>query len=138
MPSNDPAWSITYFDQDSFLREVSGLTYEARFITRFALDLILLKEAISLARTPWLKSLGGSLWEFRIGPSAKAVLSKAGDSTIKFEQNCKVLVRVYCTFKTRQIIVFGLYDKQRYGAGARQSKSIAMARKKLLTFKEEE
>jgi hypothetical protein len=137
MPPQGPSWSITYFDEERFVRSVKELPQDAQVVIKIAMKYILTPQGFSLARTPWLKSLGGGLWEFRIGPSAKAVVSKAGDPRARLVQNSKILIRVYCTFTNEQIAVFGIFDKQRHGSGSKQSKSIALARKQLLTFKTE-
>ncbi len=137
MSSEGSSWSITYFDEDRFIRSVKELPQDTQVLIKIAIRHILTKQGLSLARTPWLKSLGGGLWEFRIGPSAKAVVSKAGDSSARLARNSKVLIRVYCTFTNEQIAVLGMFDKQRHGSGSKQSKSIAIARKQLLTFKTE-
>ena len=104
MSSEGSSWSITYFDEDRFIRSVKELPQDTQVLIKIAIRHILTKQGLSLARTPWLKSLGGGLWEFRIGPSAKAVVSKAGDSSARLARNSKVLIRVYCTFTNDQML----------------------------------
>lgn len=137
MSSKGSRWSITYLDEERFVRSVKELPHDAQVVIKIAMRYILARQGLALARTPWLKSLGGGLWEFRVGPSTKAVVSKSGDSSARLAQNSKILIRVYCTFKNDQIVVLGIFDKQKHGSGSKQSKSIAIARKQLLTLKTE-
>jgi hypothetical protein len=137
MSETGSVWSLTYLDEARFFRDVSDLPANTRYVLKVALESILLVEGIDLAAGPWLKSLGGGLWEFRIGPSLKAVFSKANVSSPLPVTNTRILIRMYCTFRNRQILLIGLFDKQRYGSGKRQAKSIENARKQLLTFQKE-
>jgi hypothetical protein len=137
MPETGSVWSLTYLDEARFFRDVSDLPADSGYVLKVALESILLVEGMDLAAGPWLKSLGAGLWEFRIGPSIKAVFSKAAVRSPMPIPNKKVLIRVYCTFTNREVLLIGLFDKQRYGSGKRQSNSIQNARKQLLTFQTE-
>jgi hypothetical protein len=137
MTETESVWSLTYCDETKFFRAVNDLPSDSRYVLKVALESILLAERMELASGPWLKSLGGGLWEFRIGPSLKAVFSKANVSSPLSVPNTRILIRVYCTFRNRQILLIGLFDKQRYGSGKRQAKSIENVRKQLLTFQKE-
>lgn len=137
MSETGRVWSLTYCDETKFFRDVNDLPADTRYVLRVALESILLVEGIDLASGPWLKSLGGGLWEFRIGPSLKAVFSKANGRSPLPSANTRILIRVYCTFRNREVLLIGLFDKQRYGSGKRQAKSIENARKQLLTFQKE-
>lgn len=130
-------WSLTYLDEARFFRDVSDLPADLRYVLKVAIESILLVGGMDLAAGPWLKSLGGGLWEFRVGPSIKAVFSKANFRSPLPIPNTRILIRAYCTFRNRQILLIGLFDKQRYGSGKRQSNSIQNAKKQLLTFQTE-
>jgi hypothetical protein len=134
MSETGSLWSLTYCDETKFFRDVSDLPSDSRYVLKIALESILLAQGMDLAAGPWLKCLRGGLWEFRIGPSIKAVFSKANFRSPLPIPNTRILIRVYCTFRNRQILLVGLFDKQRYGSGKRQAKSIENARKQLLTF----
>jgi hypothetical protein len=103
-----------------------------------ALEQILRRHGLLLAKSTWLKYLGSSLWEFRVGPSSKAVESKA--EALYFEKIpfTKVLFRVFCNFQNNEIIIHGFYDKKRFGTGKRQNEAIQKARESLLTYKQGE
>jgi hypothetical protein len=137
MSETGRVWSLTYCDETKFFRDVNDLPADTRYVLRVALESILLAERMELASGPWLKSLGGGLWEFRIGPSLKAVFSKANGRSPLPSANTRILIQVYCTFRNREVLLIGLFDKQRYGSGKRQAKSIENARKQLLTFQKE-
>ena len=134
MSETGSVWSLTYLDEARFFRDVSDLPADSRYVLKVALESILLVEGMDLAAGPWLKSLGAGLWEFRIGPSIKAVFSKANFRSPLPSPNTRILIRVYCTFRSKEVMLLGLFDKQRYGSGKRQSNSIQNARKQLLTF----
>jgi hypothetical protein len=138
MSQSQPEFDIHFADPVSFRNQVESLNASHQNIMLWALKEILGRQGFALARSTWLKSLGGSLWEFRIGPSYKAVESKAGVPPGETMPQTKVLLRVFCSFQNQQIIIHGCFDKQRYGSGKRQSAAIRRARESLLTFKQGE
>jgi hypothetical protein len=129
---------IRFADPESFKNQVASLSAIHQDLLLRSLKEILGAQGLALARSTWLKSLGGSLWEFRIGPSSKAVESKAGVPPGETMPQTKVLLRVFCSFQKQQIIIHGCFDKQRYGPGKRQDAAIRRARESLLTFKQGE
>ena len=138
MSQSWPELQIRFADPVSFRNQVESLNTRDQNLLLWALKEILGRQGLALARSTWLKSLGGSLWEFRIGPSSKAVESKAGVPPDETMPQTKVLLRVFCSFQKQQIIIHGCFDKQRYGSGKRQSAAIRRARESLLTFKQGE
>lgn len=135
MSQSQPEFDIHFADPVSFRNQVESLNTSHQNILLWALKEILGRQGLALARSTWLKSLGGSLWEFRIGPSSKAVESKAGVPPGETMPQTKVLLRVFCSFQNQQIIIHGCFDKQRYGPGKRQDAAIRRARESLLTLK---
>jgi hypothetical protein len=138
MSQSQPEFDIHFADPVSFRNQVENLNTIHQNILLWALKEILGRQGLALARSTWLKSLGGSLWEFRIGPSSKAVESKAGVPPGETMPQTKVLLRVFCSFQAQQIIIHGCFDKQRYGPGKRQDAAIRRARESLLTYKQGE
>jgi DNA-binding XRE family transcriptional regulator len=135
MSESSPELQIRFADPVAFKNQVESLNSIHQLLLFRALKEILGRQGFALARSTWLKSLGGSLWEFRIGPSSKAVESKAGLLSDENVPQTKVLLRVFCSFQKNQKVIHGCYDKQRYGAGKRQNAAIRRARESLLTFK---
>lgn len=135
MPQSQPEYDIRFADPVSFRNQVEDLNTIHQDLLLRSLKEILGRQGLALARSTWLKSLGGSLWEFRIGPSSKAIESKAGVLPGETKPQTKVLLRVFCSFQNQQIVIHGCYDKQRYGSGKRQNAAIRRARESLLTFK---
>lgn len=135
MSESSPELQIRFADPVAFKNQVESLNPIHQELVMRSLKEILGAQGPKLARSTWLKSLGGSLWEFRIGPSSKAVESKAGLLSDENVPQTKVLLRVFCSFQKNQIVIHGCYDKQRYGSGKRQNAAIRRARESLLTFK---
>jgi hypothetical protein len=127
---------IRFADPESFKNQVASLSAIHQDLLLRSLKEILGAQGLALARSTWLKSLGGSLWEFRIGPTSKAVESKAGLLSDENVTQTKLLLRVFCSFQNNQVVIHGCYDKQRYGSGKRQNAAIRRARESLLTFKQ--
>jgi hypothetical protein len=135
MSESSPELQIRFAEPVAFKNQVESLNPIHQELVMRSLKEILGAQGLKLARSTWLKSLGGSLWEFRIGPSSKAVESKAGLLSDENVPQTKVLLRVFCSFQKNQIVIHGCYDKQRYGSGKRQNAAIRRARESLLTFK---
>jgi hypothetical protein len=138
MSQSQPEFDIHFADPVSFRNQVESLNTSHQNLLLWALKEILGRQGLALARSTWLKSLGGSLWEFRIGPTSKAVESKAGLLSDETVPQTKLLLRVFCSFQNNQVVIHGCYNKQRYGSGKRQSAAIRRARESLLTFKQGE
>ena len=136
MSQSWPELQIRFADPEGFKNQVESLSAIHQDLLLRSLKEILGVQGLALARSTWLKSLGGSLWEFRIGPTSKAVESKAGLLSDENVTQTKLLLRVFCSFQNNQVVIHGCYDKQRYGSGKRQNAAIRRARESLLTFKQ--
>jgi hypothetical protein len=138
MSQSWPELQIRFADPETFKNQVESLNAVHQDLLLRSLKEIVGAQGLALARSTWLKSLGGSLWEFRIGPTSKAVESKAGLLSDETVPQTKLLLRVFCSFQNNQVVIHGCYNKQRYGSGKRQSAAIRRARESLLTFKQGE
>lgn len=130
-----PDLEIRYANPTAFANQVKSLNPKHRAVLIMALEHILGRYGLNLAKSSWLRYLGSSLWEFRVGPSSKAIESKSEapfDDVVPFT---KVLIRIFCSFQNNQIVILGCYDKSRFGSGKRQHEAIQKARESLLTFK---
>jgi len=122
-------------DRASFTREMKNLPPSTRAVVEVAMQRILARLGLTLATGNWLRSLGSGLWEFRIGNSFKAVFSKSEIPSPSRANNEAILIRVFCSFEKEEILLLGIYDKQRNGSGRKQDQAIQNARKLLLQFK---
>jgi hypothetical protein len=126
---------ITYVNRELFEGQLRQLPSEHQFLVQVAIQEILSLHGLDLARTKWLRALGSGLWEFRIGPTSRAVLSKASLENTPQIQQQKILIRVFCAFEEGKSIIVSLFNKQRYGGDRRQNEAIKTARATLLTFR---
>lgn len=122
-------------ESPGFGKQVNRLPQELQLIAKVALIEILSKEGLALASSNWLRYVGDSVWEFRIGRSIKAVYSKAGIEDKPPASRSKVLLRIFCHFEENKVILLGCYDKQKYSDGRRQANAIRTAKEELLTFR---
>lgn len=119
----------------AFSNQLENLRDPIRVVVLVAIETILLDQGLELAKSNWLKHVGGGVWEFRIGKSVKAIYSKAGFSSNKHVPNFSLLIRVFCGFEDGVIVLLGCYDKQRFSSGKRQSAAIDAAKQELLTYR---
>lgn len=138
MPPSSPEFELRYANPAAFAKQVKNLNQNHQAVLVLALEQILRRHGLRLAKSTWLRYLGSSLWEFRIGPSSRAVESKAEALYFETTPFTKVLFRVFCNFQSNQIIIHGFYDKTRFGAGKRQNEAIQKARESLLTLRQGE
>lgn len=136
MPRNREEEKLVVAFPKLFEAQVLELSEYEQVVVLAALEHILAREGINLARTPWLKSLGGGLWEFRIGPNSKAIFSRSGLIDLNAFSNFRIVVRIFCIFKNDKIVLLSCYDKLRKGPGRRQNQAIEAARKMKLKFLE--
>ena len=127
--------TLVQVEGSNFTREMKNLHPNARVVVEIAVQEILAKDGMNLVAGNWLKSLGSGLWEFRIGKNFKSVFSKSGISHPARMSNEAILIRVFYAFEGKEILILGLYDKQRHGPGRQQDLAIQSARKALLQFK---
>ena len=94
------------------------------------IDKILLRHGSDLTDGDLIKSLGGSLHEFRVGPTSTRMLNKAGEGGKTTHQ--RLALRVFLTFEANKVIVLlGCYDKGASDSKSRQQSEISKARKLL-------
>jgi len=127
--------TLVHVEGSNFIREMKNLHPNARVVVELAVQEILARDGVNLVTGNWLKRLGSGLWEFRIGKNFKSVFSKSGIPHPARMSNEAILIRVFCAFEDQEILVLGLYDKQRHGPGRQQDQAIQNARKALLQFK---
>jgi hypothetical protein len=126
---------VVFVDENAFIKQMQSLSSVHQLITQGAIEHVLAADGLALAKTPWLKSLGAGLWEFRIGSSLSSVLKKALAEPIGHRGNIKILVRVFVAFRGEQIILISCFDKLPHGGGKRQNKAITEARSLLLSYR---
>ena len=134
MFDNSVDGSITFADAKLFESEVRALSNMEQAVALIAIERILIKERLALANGPWLRSPGSGLWEFRIGGSYKAVVSRARLKSIPDVPNFKILIRVFCSFQSKNILLISCYDKKRHGGGKKQDEAIRRARQLRLHY----
>ncbi len=94
---------------------------------------------IDLAKTEWLKALGGGLFEFRIRHTVEEIVARFGDEipVLKSGAPESVLLRVFVHFYGQKVVLLlGGYDKGKAPSPKRQQAEIKEARKFLVQFKE--
>lgn len=137
MFDNSAGERITFADAKLFESQVRDLSSIEQAVVLVAIEQILIKDRLALASGPWLKSLGSGLWEFRIGGSYKAVVSRARLESFPDVPNFKILIRVFCGFQAKNILLISCYDKRRNGGGKRQDEAIRRARQLRLQYLKE-
>ena len=113
------------------------LNVPTRTALRLALTFIEV-QGLELLGTHWLKALGRSLYEFRIGPTSTAVRSFLHDNEAPVIPHQKMLLRVFSTFTfARRILFLNAYDKLKDTSQSRQQKEMERARKTLAAYSKE-
>jgi hypothetical protein len=136
------AWTPKLFEADDgsvpFERFVDDLSDFEVVALDTAIRRVLSIRGIDLARTEWLKALGGGLHEFRVRHDADEISRMFGSGP----PGCagrpeKVLLRVFVHFYGERIVLLlGGYDKSGDPKSRRQQQEIARARRHLSQFKE--
>lgn len=134
-------WKIEAFVADDgtipFERFADGLPDSKFDALDVAIKRGLALRGLDLARTEWLKPLGGGLHEFRVRHDAAEVVRRFGGDPGKKTVRGKVLLRVFVHFHgERVILLLGGYDKGGDPKERRQQREIAEARRLLAQFKE--
>jgi hypothetical protein len=126
-----PNWTIVFADEKAWVRFVGKLSVPSRTALVFAFKFIEV-QGLELLGTTWLRSLGRSLYEFRIGPSTTSIRSFLGDSAAPVIPHTKMLIRIFSTFRFgKRILILNAYDKLKDTSSTRQQKEIERARKTL-------
>lgn len=97
------------------------------------------KQGIDLARSAWLKPLGGGLYEFRVRSTAAEIVRMYTDAGhVPPEDTETILLRVFVSFHgNRVVLLLDGYDKAADPSLKRQQREIAAARKLLVLWKAE-
>jgi hypothetical protein len=129
-------WKIEYASGD-FERFYLKLPPYEQAVVDAALMSVLAVRGIAAFDGGWGKSLGGSLFEFRIQRSLDAILSRTDSApSVSGDTARRVSISIFCTFAGDRIIVlFHGYDKGRDPSTRRQQAEIAKARTALRTWR---
>ena len=139
MPDSPKRWTLVYADGEKFKKTIASMTEPVQVLLKVALEELLLNHGIDLASESWLKSLGQGLWELRVGPTTSAAMSRTGVRDLKVVPHANMLLRIFCAFEGRQIVVIlSLYDKGANNSKTEQRRQIDRARRLLRDFKNRE
>ena len=123
-------FELRFADENKYVRELKKLDRSTALLVHLAVTELLATEGPNLARTHWAKGLGKGLWEFRVGPSTTAVISKLGQSQQIEVAHQKLLFRVFFTTESpNTLLVLSAYDKAKDSSAIRQQKDIRNARR---------
>jgi hypothetical protein len=103
------------------------------------LEHVLSHRGIDVCRTEWGKQLGQGLFEFRIRHSAAEIehMFTGTSSSRQAAKGEKVLLRVFCdAYGAKVVLLLNGYDKAGDPGDKRQQREIALARSRLVEFKE--
>jgi len=93
------------------------------------------QQGIGVCATRYGRQLGDGLFEFRLAESLSEVLRKAGRDIRKGNDDA-VLLRVFChAYGDKIVLLLAGYDKARDPKHGRQQSEIAIARARLVDFK---
>lgn len=148
-PPKDPEpWRLDVFATDdgaepftTFAENVDDSTWAA---VDAALKTVLTVRGLELARTEWLKALGGGLHEFRVRHDAAEIDQMFGGADADEVTNAispprTILLRVFVHFYgDKVILLLSGYDKRRDLSAKRQEREIAQARKCLTAWNEQQ
>jgi hypothetical protein len=134
-------WTVEVYEAENgtvpyerFIGELNDLKFAA---LDAAVERVLAVRGLELARTEWLKALGGGLHEFRVRHEAGEITRMfGGDAPNAGARRQKVLLRVFVHFHgDRVVLLLGGYDKGDDSKERRQQREINEARKLLAEFK---
>lgn len=131
----NPKLEIVLADSATFARGMKHLSKSDALLTYEAIRNLLAVEGLALAGELWLKALGGGLWEFRLGRTTSAVLSRLNSAEELNLLHGKLLIRVFCAFpKGKLLLLLSIYDKGREPSAKKQQSEISRARRLLRTW----
>jgi hypothetical protein len=123
------AWTIEYAGED-FARFYRSLPEYEQAVLTAAIEHVLKVYGIEICTGEWGRPLGRGLYEFRVRRSLHAILSSAGGEPSALPgADRRVLLRVFCAFHGRVVVLHHGYDKNRDPSPKRQQKEIAKARR---------
>jgi hypothetical protein len=126
------AWTAEIYESGPFERFVRNLPQYEQAVLVAAIEHVLEVEGIDICSGEWGKPLGDGLYEFRVRRSLRAIFERAGSSLPATSQavDQAVLLRVFCTFHGRRIVLlYSGYDKGKDPSARRQQQEIKKARK---------
>ncbi|MGA1526250.1 MAG: hypothetical protein ACO4CZ_19990, partial [Planctomycetota bacterium] len=143
MATTGPRWQVEFLTVDGVepaRRRFDGLSDTTKQNAVIAaIEHVLIPEGIGVCASEWGRSLGGGLYELRIRHAADEIrrIRMAFDAgTAPSGRREAVLLRVdFTTAGPRRILLLSGYDKGRLGAGRRQQRSIAAARRLAATVR---
>lgn len=101
-----------------------------------ALTHVLGHRGLAVCESEWGKQLGGGLFEFRIRHTAAEIESMFAGAP-PGGQRSKILLRVFChAYGSKVVLLLSGYDKAADSSERRQQREIALARQRLVLFKE--
>src|SRR3954451_998183 len=134
-------WTVEVYEAENgtvpyerFIGELNDLKFAA---LDAAVERVLAVRGLELARTEWLKALGGGLHEFRVRHQAGEIRRMfGGDAPNAGARRQRVLLRVFVHFYgDRVLLLLGGYDKGDDPKERRQQREINEAPKLLAAFK---
>jgi hypothetical protein len=137
-------WTIELFvdsfgncPHETFIEGLDDATFAA---LDAAIEQILTRNGMDLCKTEWMKPLGEGLYEFRIRHDADEIKARfSQEAPTPTPQHIPILLRVFCHFYgDKGVLLLSGYDKGADPSGRRQQKEIALARKHLTAWKEDQ
>lgn len=138
--SDAKTWTVDYIDGGRFRRFFDSLDEYEQAVLVAAIEHVLERLGIDICQGEWGKSLGRGLYEFRVRKSLRTILNEFApehSALVSTPSNRTVLLRVFCTFHSRRIVLLlGGYDKKKGPSSKRQNKEINAARKELRAWRD--
>lgn len=137
-------WTLEVFATDSgdepLTRFLGDLSDAAAVALDAALNHVLAVRGMDLAKSEWLKPLGQGLHEFRVRHSADEIRHMFADEQPGVAPDPEsILLRVFVHFHGQKVVLLlSGYDKQDDASKKRQEKEIALARKCLTAWNQQE
>jgi hypothetical protein len=102
-----------------------------------AMEEVLARRGLDLARTPWLKALGQGLYEFRVRHDGATIRALYADSGAQPPTKpAKLLLRLFVHFHGRKaILLLHGYNKGKDDSPRRQNREIQEAHKRLRAWR---
>lgn len=137
---SDGSWQLEVYETEDGRQPFTAWAEklaETKFVSLdAALRLVLSERGLDLARTEWLKPLGGGLHEFRVRHDGEEIRRMFGGQEGRARRRERILLRVFVHFHgSRVILLVTGYDKGKDPSDRRQQREIAQARKYLTDWR---
>jgi len=137
---SDGSWQLEVYETEDGRQPFTAWAEklaETKFVSLdAALRLVLSERGLDLARTEWLKPLGGGLHEFRVRHDGEEIRRMFGGQEGRARRRERILLRVFVHFHgSRVILLVAGYDKGKDPSDRRQQREIAQARKYLTDWR---